>query len=134
MNAADSIERGRNARSQGDRNTARACYSEAAEIYRQQANRLAYAHTIRHIADMYLDESKFESARPLYEEALQIYRGSLDSRILDLANTIRPYAILSEAIGDRDTARNLWEEARILYTAIRVGEGVTECEAHLLNL
>lgn len=73
MNAAESIELGRSARAEGDRNTARARYSQAAEIYQQQGNRLAYAHTIRHIADTYLDELEFELARPLYEEALEIY-------------------------------------------------------------
>ncbi len=108
LNAAESIEQGRSARAKGDRNAARARYAEAAEIYRREANRLAYAHTIRHIADIYLDESAFESARPLYEEALEIYRSSLESRVLDLANTIRPYAILNEAIGKREIARILW--------------------------
>lgn len=83
---------------------------------------------------MYLDESEFESARPLYEEALEIYRSSLDSRILDLANTIRPYAILNEATGKREIARSLWEEARTLYAAVRVPDGVTECEGHLSKL
>lgn len=134
LNAAESIEQGRSARAKGDRNAARARYAEAAEIYRREANRLAYAHTIRHIADIYLDESAFESARPLYEEALEIYRSSLESRVLDLANTIRPYAILNEAIGKREIARILWEEARILYNSIRIAEGVAECEVHLLNL
>ena len=134
MDATESIRQGRDARAKGDPNTARARYSEAAEIYGRAANQLAYAHTIRHIADMYLDESEFELARPLYEEALEIYRSSLDSRILDLANTIRPYAILNEAIGKRDIARDLWQEAKVLYTAIRVGDGVSECETRLLNL
>ena len=134
VNAAESIREGQNARAKGDRNVARARYAKAAEIYRREANHLAYAHTIRHIADMYLDESEFELARPLYEEALEIYRSSLDSRILDLANTIRPYAILNEGIGKREIAQTLWEEARILYNSIRIAEGVVECDAHLLNL
>jgi len=134
VNAAEAIRQGSSARAHGDRNTARAHYSEAAEIYRQEPNRLAYAHTIRHIADMYLDDSKFESARPLYEEALEIYRSSLDSRVLDLANTIRPYAILNQAIGKLDAARQLWEEAKNLYASIRVGEGVAECEENLSKL
>ena len=134
MNAAESIQQGRSARARGDRKAARDFYLKAAEIYRHGADRLAYAHTIRHIADIYLDESELESARPLYEEALEIYRSSLDSRILDLANTIRPYAILNEGMGNRDAARSLWEEAIILYASIRVEEGVTECEAHLAKL
>lgn len=134
VNAAESIKQGTSARAKGDRNSARAHYAEAAEIYRQNSDRLAYAHTIRHIADMYLDESEFELARPLYEEALEIYRSSLDSRVLDLANAIRPYAILNEATGNRAVAKNLWGEAKMLYASIRVTEGVAECEAHLSKL
>ena len=134
MNAADSINEGRRAREDGDRETARARYSEAAEIYRREPNRLAYAHTIRHIADMYLDESKFELARPLYEEALEIYRSNHDSRILDLANAIRPYAILNGAVGKKDLARNLWQEAKVLYASVRVYEGAAECDTHLSKL
>src|SRR3954463_13920425 len=117
---AVSIWEGRRCRTMGDLQAARSQYAEASQGFRQKNDRLAYAHTIRHIADMYLDQQQYESAQPLYEEALQIYRSDLDTKLLDLANAVRPYALLTEAMGDRAIARQLWLEARNLYASLRV--------------
>jgi hypothetical protein len=81
-----------------------------------------------------MEETQLARAQPLYEEALNAYRGSYETRILDLANTVRPFALLQEAAGNREQARALWEEARVLYGSLRVEEGVAECEAHLSSL
>jgi tetratricopeptide (TPR) repeat protein len=132
--AAESIAEGKQARARGHLDAARAHYAEAAEIYRRDDNRLAYAHTIRHIADMYLGEAKHAEARPLYEEALEIYRSSLDTKLLDLANTVRPYALLNEAIGNLEAARQHWQEAGNLYASLRLDVGVEECGKHLAAL
>jgi tetratricopeptide (TPR) repeat protein len=64
----------------------------AANAYREQNDVLAYAHTIRHIADIYQQEGNSEEAKLLYEEALELYRSNLGTKLLDLANTVRPYA------------------------------------------
>ena len=132
--AAESIAEGKRARAEHNLSAARAHYAKAAEIFREEENHLAYAHTIRHIADMFLDEAKHAEARPLYEEALEIYRGSLDTKLLDLANTVRPYALLNEAIGNIDLAREHWQEARNLYASLRLDIGVEECGKHLAKL
>src|SRR5579884_202636 len=115
--ATETISRGRQARKVNKLSLAREHYTEAAKIYRGQNDVLAYAHTIRHIADMYLDEAKHTEARPLYEEALEIYRSNLDTKLLDLANTVRPYAQLNEATGELEAARQHWHEARNLYAS-----------------
>ena len=132
--AAELVEDGRKARAQGRLEEARRLYSKAAKLYLSELNPLAYAHTIRHIADMYLDESNYSAAIPLYEEALELYRSNLDTRLLDLANAVRPYALLQEATGNKDAARPLWREARDLYASLRIKAGVQECEGHLANL
>jgi len=132
--AAESIAEGKQARAKGHLDAARAHYAEAAEMYRGENNQLAYAHTIRHIADMYLHEAKHAEARPLYEEALEIYRSSLDTKLLDLANTVRPYALLNEAIGNLEAARQHWQEAHNLYASLRLDAGVEECGKHLVAL
>jgi tetratricopeptide (TPR) repeat protein len=129
--AEESIAQGKQARAAGHLDVARAHYAEAAEIYNREDKRLAYAHTIRHIADMFLNEGRHSEAKPLYEEALEIYRGNLDTKLLDLANTVRPYALLNEACGDLHMARQHWQEARNLYASLRLEAGVTECEKHL---
>jgi tetratricopeptide (TPR) repeat protein len=132
--AAEEISQGRQARNDGNFSAARAYYAEAARIYRDQNDTLAYAHTIRHIADIYQQESNLTEAKPLYEESLELYRGNLNTKLLDLANTVRPYALLNEEQGNLDLARKLWEEARHLYGSLRVDAGVSECEAHISRL
>ena len=132
--AIELISQGRQARKENRLSTARTKYAEAAQIFGAQRNPLAYAHTIRHIADMYLDESNYSEAKPLYEEALELYRSNLDTKLLDLANTVRPYALLHEELGNLDIASQLWQEARSLYASLRLEAGIHECEAHLAKL
>lgn len=132
--AAEAISQGRQARNNGDFPTARAYYAEAAKIYDDQNDTLAYAHTIRHIADIFQQESNLSEAKPLYEESLELYRSNLNTKLLDLANTVRPYALLNEGQGNFELARKLWEEARHLYNSLRLDVGVSECEAHISQL
>lgn len=131
IGAKERISQGRQARKDGNLSVARAHYAEAARIYRDQNDLLAYAHTIRHVADIYRQESNLTEAKPLYEESLDLYRSSLDTKLLDLANTIRPYAILTEEQGNLQLARKLWEEARQLYSSLRLEPGISECDEHL---
>ena len=132
--AVELIEDGRKARAQHRLEDARTLYAEAAALYRSDNNPLAYAHTIRHVADMYLDESRYAEALPLYEEALELYRSNLNTKLLDLANTVRPYALLHEKLGNRETAVPLWQEARNLYASLRIEPGVQECGRHIASL
>ncbi len=53
---------------------------------------------------------------------------------LDLANAIRPLAILKDDAGEVEDAKRLWEEARDLYAAADVREGVAESVARLARL
>jgi tetratricopeptide (TPR) repeat protein len=130
-NAGELIQDGRKARAERRLDEARRQYAEAAALYRDEKNPLACAHTIRHIADMFLDESRLTDAKPLYEEALELYRGNLHTKLLDLANTVRPYALLHEKLGNHETAKTLWQEARNLYASLRIEPGVSECDNHL---
>ena len=134
MTPTEAITQGRQARNDGNFVVARAHYAEAARMYRDENELLAYAHTIRHIADIYRQESNLVEAKALYEEALDLYRGNLGTTILDLANTLRPYALLNEEQGSLELARVLWEEARQLYNSVRVEAGVSECDVHISKL
>ncbi len=67
---------------------------------------------------MYLDESRFGDAQPLYEKALALYRSNLQTKVLDLANTVRPYALLNEGLEKLDVATQFWQEARNLYASL----------------
>jgi tetratricopeptide (TPR) repeat protein len=132
--AAEIIAEGRQARTRGDLAAARSCYAAAAKVYRDQNDLLAYAHTIRHVADIYQEESNLSEAKPLYEESIELYRSSLSTKILDLANALRPYALLNEGQGNLEWASKFWKEAKQLYSSLRVEPGVSECDEHLRNL
>jgi len=134
VTASETISWGYQARKEGNLPLAREHYAEGARIYREQNDLLAYAHAIRHIADIYRHEGNFSDAKPLYEEALKLYRSSLDTKLLDLANTVRPYALLNEEQGNLELAMELWEEARNLYSSLRIQEGVAQCDRHVTRL
>jgi tetratricopeptide (TPR) repeat protein len=83
------------------------------------------------LGDIYRELGKKDEAEPLLKEAVSIYRRSLDTKILDFANALRPLALLYASTGNTKSAQALWLEARTMNSAINVADGVTECDAHL---
>jgi tetratricopeptide (TPR) repeat protein len=118
----------------GRAEAARPLYEEAVAICRRTDDTLALAHTIRHLGDIHRDTGRPDLAEPCYDEALALYRSSERTSPLDLANAIRPLAILKEGAGEIEEARLLWQEARDLYAAVKAEEGVRECSARLERL
>ena len=118
----------------GRGDAARPLYEEAVAICRDEGDPLALAHTVRHLGDIHQDAGRVELAEPCYHEALALYRSHKKPPSLDLANAIRPLAILKDAAGDVEEAKRLWEEARDLYAAVDVREGVAESAARLARL
>jgi tetratricopeptide (TPR) repeat protein len=106
-------------------------YEEAAALCRAEDDALALAHTLRHLGDIHQDAGRLEQAEPCYVEALAIYRGHGQTPPLDLANALRPLAILKDQKGEVAEASRLWEEARDLYAAVEVSAGVEECSSRL---
>ena len=72
-------------------------YSEAAETARVLDDSRLLASTIRHLADIYRKSGELDAAEPLYIEALAAYRDNSRTTALELANAIRPFALLREA-------------------------------------
>jgi tetratricopeptide (TPR) repeat protein len=118
------------------KNTAAALqhYRDAVEIYRRAGHPLRLAHTIRHLADILRGDGVLDLAKPLYEEALSIYRSDPETPPLDLANAIRGFALLRGAAGEAEEAKILWQEARALYESASVRAGVQESEAQIARL
>lgn len=84
--------------------------------------------------DILWEEGRLDLAEPCYHEALQIYRAGRRTPPLDLANAIRGLAILKEDTGVTEEAKRLWAEARSLYAAVDIKEGVAESSARLARL
>jgi tetratricopeptide (TPR) repeat protein len=131
---SEAVAKGYQARQEGKLSLAQEYYADAARLYRDEDDILAYAHTIRHIADIYQEEHNARRAKPLYEEALEIYRSNPETNPLDLANAVRPYALLIEGEGQSSSAIELWEEARGLYQSLKIEPGISECDEHISHL
>jgi tetratricopeptide (TPR) repeat protein len=121
-------------RDMGHGSAALAPYEEAVGICRGLSDPLLLAHTVRHLGDVYQDSGRLDLAEPCYHEALALYRGDGQTHALDLANAIRPLAMLKEKNGELDEARRLWLEAGDLYAAVDVQAGVAESSARLGRL
>lgn len=106
-------------------------YEEAIAIYRSANTPPRLAHTIRHVADIHRHERRYDLAAAGYHEALTLYRGHHETSKLDLANTLRGFAILKEETGEDVQARAFWQEAKELYAAVNVSAGVAESSRRL---
>ena len=118
----------------GRGDAARALYEQAVAIYRQEGGGPELAHTMRHLGDVHRHAGNAELAEDCYLEALALYRSQKATPPLDLANAIRPLAILKDDAGKVEEARRLWEEARELYASVNVEAGVAESSARLARL
>lgn len=125
------LSAGAQARREGRLEDALCAYQRAADQCRENGQDLVAAHTVRHLGDIYRELGKKDEAEPLLKEAVSIYRRSLDTKILDFANALRPLALLYASTGNTKSAQALWLEARTMNSAINVADGVTECDAHL---
>ena len=89
------------------------------------------AHTLRHLGDLHQDGGSWSAAGEAYAQALSLYRRLPQTPPAELANVLRPYALLREGLGEAQAAAAMWREARALYASAGIAEGVAECDRHL---
>ena len=106
-------------------------YEEAVELCLANEDLGGLAHCLRHLGDLHQDAGGWSQAGEYYLQALALYRRDDSVDPLELANAVRPLALLRGRLGDIDGARALWSEARALYLAAGVAEGAAECDRHL---
>jgi tetratricopeptide (TPR) repeat protein len=121
-------------RDMGDLDAAIIHYDAAVAVFRRLNEPLRLAHTIRHAGDIRQNRVEIELALPCYEEALSIYRCHAQTSPLDLANAIRGFALARGASGSVAEALRLWQEARGLYDAVGVQDGVSESDTQIASL
>lgn len=109
-------------------------YAEAVALCRVLDDPLLFAHTVRHLADLYMELDRPDFAGPCFDEALAVYRSHVARDPLDHANAARPAALRAEGEGEIAAAIQLWTEARALYAEANVARGVAECERRLDRL
>jgi len=111
-----------------------ALYQQAAALYRALSDPLKLAHTVRHAADILRHQNQLDRGATCYIEALDIYRANPQTQPLDLANTLRGFALLKTAAGKNAEAAQLWSEARQLYAEVNVQAGIDEADAQFARL
>lgn len=114
-----------------DHSGARRHYEESVAVYRTLDSPLALAHAVRHLADILRGQGERTIAERCYAEALEIYRQHEETQPLDLANTLRGYAILKTDNCEKQEALELWREARNLYAQCNIEAGVAESNRQL---
>jgi tetratricopeptide (TPR) repeat protein len=122
---------GESAQRRRDLAVAQQYYEEATELLRNSTDQMRFAHTVRHLGDVYVELQNWPSAESCFVEALSIYRGKSSSHLQDFANAIRSYAVLKDKSGRADESRELWAEAGRMYQALGILDGVKECKLHL---
>jgi hypothetical protein len=88
------------------------------------------AYDLRHTSDRARLEGRAVEALGDAIKAVAIY-ADLPDRRLDLANALRLKALALDDLERPGEAVLDWTEARRLYDALGVAEGVTECDARL---
>jgi tetratricopeptide (TPR) repeat protein len=121
---------GESARRQRDLPAAQKYYEEASSLLRESADRMKFAHTVRHLGDVYVEMQNWPDAESCYIAALEIYRRQPAARVLDFANALRAYAVLKDKSGKRAESLALWAEAGSLYKAEGIQAGAEECDRH----
>jgi tetratricopeptide (TPR) repeat protein len=106
-------------------------YEAAVAESRAIGDPLLLAHTLRHLGDVYQDLDQLARAEMPYSEALTLYRKNRSVPPLDLANAVRPFALLKERTGRTAEACELWAEAHRLYSSVNARAGVDESASHL---
>jgi tetratricopeptide (TPR) repeat protein len=122
---------GQMARDAGRVQDALARYSSSVDLLRTLDEPLRLAHTVRHVGDILRQLGRPEDACGCYDEALAIYRGHSATPPLDLANTIRGYALARGDLQETGSATALWAGARDLYASLDLQAGVDEADRWL---
>jgi len=114
-------------------NSTAACqhYEEASNILRRTGPPLLFAHTIRHLGDLYTHNRNLAQAEHCCLKALEIYRQQNNTHSLDYANALRSLAALKTQTGPSAAARDLWQQVRNLYIALDIPEGEAGSTAEL---
>ena len=110
-------------------------YSQQSVQYYEKAQMSdKLAHSTRHLADLQRELGLLEQAEKNYRNALAIYRSQADIHPGTLANALRGFGLLLEALGKKEEAITVWKETQALYKACGIPAGVEEAQQKLNTL
>lgn len=109
-------------------------YAQAAEHCRRPPVSPRLPHVLRHLGMLQFRARNLLAAISCCEEAVELRRREPDTPPLEMANTLRPLALIRESEGRKADAVKLWKEASALYARAGVESGVQESRSHLAEL
>jgi tetratricopeptide (TPR) repeat protein len=113
---------------------AMACYEELVALHLAHNNPVGVASALRYLGDIHGENDSADLAGLCYQEAIAIYDTHADAPPLDVANALRSMAVHQQEAGETGGARNLWQAARNIYSALGVVASVRECDERLGDL
>lgn len=102
--------------------------------YHISGNQDRIAHSSRHVGDLLRELGRLDESEGLYRSALALYRREPGTTKGDLANCLRSYGLLLEAMEKTNRAMVAYLEARDLYDDIGLSDGVVELTGRLDTL
>ena len=113
---------------------ARAMFEEGIGICRNANDPCGTAHKLQHLGDVHHHAGRKAEALACYHEAMSLYRSQAEPPKLRYANTLLRVAVAEAEAGRADQAKPIFVEARELYRAVGVQEGVDDCSNRIDNL
>ena len=101
--------------------------------YRAARDAGKIAHSIRHLADLFVELERYEEAEQNYRSAIQLYVETEPS-LLDRSNALRGFGILLVRINKNEEARKILSRAKEHYYHLGLSEGVEEMSDLLRSL
>ncbi len=99
--------------------------------YKKNGNPIKIAHSTRHLADLQFKLGLLSEAEENYRLSIKIYKEDKEGSLGNLANALRGFGLLLEACGNKKEAIDVWKEARKLYAAHNIEEGVDEANERI---
>ena len=88
----------------------------------------------RHLANLQRALGNDADSESNYREAIGIYKADSQTRIGDLANALRGFALVFEKRSKISQAKTAWEETKELYQSCNLQAGIDEANRKLDSL
>lgn len=117
------------ARQEGRRDEALDLYDQAVNAFDAEGEPMRSAHALRHVADLQRELGNLDAARESIGTVVDLYEREPVAP-LERANALRIAALVAEAEGRVEEAREYWQHAAEFYGEAGEPEGVIEAQRH----
>ncbi|TQV70922.1 tetratricopeptide repeat protein [Aliikangiella marina] len=109
-------------------------YQQSQAFYEKTELQDKVAHSIRHVADTFYSLNEIEKARAQYESAIKMYNTQADTNDVDIANTLKGYALVLEKQNENEAAKKKWSTILSIYEKYNIQSGINEAKGKIEQL